>query len=175
MLNLVKTIGRDYERQIRRMGYDLPDVGYELMSKQAFRTYGQWSTRFITPNYGVVRINPNIVKEEDLRVVIAHELAHAVKAKGNKGHNAVWRSICHNIFKTLGLDTAKATRQGKIELKSAKTIKYRMTAYGASIQSHTIYKDTTKVFTTDIITTGQGNRYKNLERANIIEILEEPM
>lgn len=74
----IMTIGKEYEKLIKFAGYKLPRIDYELMSKQTFRTNGQFRWWVDRPNFGIVRVNPNLTDEDDVRETIAHELAHEV-------------------------------------------------------------------------------------------------
>lgn len=170
MLKKVTQIGREYEGLIKNAGFKLPRIDYELMSSQTYRTNGMWKTWAYRPNYGVVRINPNLANESDLRETIAHELAHAVIDPNNKGHSSRWKSICRRVYRVVGLDPERVNRTNDRD-KVGEEIQFRMTEYGASLQKHKKFRDTNTVHTVTVVGSRQRNKYSRLQRSGIIEII----
>lgn len=173
MLNKVTTIGKKYEELIKEAGLKLPKIDYELMSKQAYATNGMCRKFRDKPFYALIRINPNLKDIEEVKEIIAHELAHAVIDSRNKGHNDRWYAICRKVYKVVGLDPSKVSRTNNRSM-SGSELKFKMTEKGASLQrKNSIYKNSQKTHIVNIVNNRQKKRYTDLENSGIIQIISQ--
>lgn len=120
----------------------------------------------------MVRINPNLTDEDDVRETIAHELAHAVIDPNNIGHNDTWLKIYRDVYRIVGIDPRKASITNNRSINILAKVKFKMTERGAEIQKSSHYQDTSIIHTKECYTTRQLNNYKKLNSSKVIDIIE---
>lgn len=175
-LSQVKTIGKDYEKQIRDAGWDLKQITYHLItSKRTTRMYGCCEYQAMNKVSADIYINQWLTHEKDVREVIGHELTHAIKQCHGVGHNKVWRDVaykvCHELLGLEGGHTRTNSRRLDTQIGGI-SIKFQMTLKGANMQTKKAFKDVNTVHQV-VVETNKLSKYEKLHTDGIIEILEK--
>lgn len=85
--------GNQYIKELKARGRKFNPIRFTFMRRGVYGSYGWAKCTYSRLGYDTISINPAIVKEEDIRNVILHELAHLDLEENNRGHNHVWNKI----------------------------------------------------------------------------------